>query len=73
MLLSDKEKKKILVAKINADIHRGVGAKFPIKGYPTLYLLVKGSDPIPLPDNAPRTADGMAKFISEKTSNMRLL
>ncbi|CAM9213618.1 unnamed protein product [Scytosiphon promiscuus] len=65
----DKEKDGIMIAKVDAAAHAATAGLFGVTGYPTLKWMPKGKS---LPKdaetvNAPRSADGLGKWIAEKT------
>lgn len=56
----------VVVAKVNADAERSVGEKYGVTGFPTLKWFPQGSTEGEA-FNGPRTADGIIKFINDKT------
>lgn len=63
-----KHSQSIRIAELNGDEAPSSAQKYNIEGYPTLLLFKKGADqPTPLPDNTPRTLQGMSEFLSRET------
>lgn len=56
----------VVIAKVDADAERSLGERFGIQGFPTLKWFPKGSDK-PEEYDGGRTADGVIKFINDKT------
>lgn len=56
-------------AQVDSDAHAATAGLFGVKGYPTLKWMPKGkSDPGDAETvNAPRSADGLGKWITDKT------
>ena len=55
--------------KVDSEAHAALAGMFDVKGYPTLKWLPKGKTTPADTEvvKAPRTADGLAKFITDKT------
>ncbi|KAJ1557103.1 hypothetical protein HK405_000829, partial [Cladochytrium tenue] len=61
-----KYKDDLVIAKIDADVHRDIGARFEVKGFPTIKWFPKGSTK-PEDYSGGRDMDSLVKFVTEKT------
>lgn len=57
----------VVVAQIDADKHRKLGKKFGVEGFPTMKFIPKGKTLKDAVDVNERSAEGLIKFLNEKT------
>lgn len=64
----------VVIAQVDADKHKKLASRFDVKGFPTLKWVQKGSsfDKAEEPQ-AERTAEGLLKFVNEKTGMAKKL
>ncbi len=61
------KEERVYLAKVDADAHRDLGARFNIRGYPTLFWFPKGGDLAnPVAYTGGRTQDAITKWVLEK-------
>lgn len=58
---------KVLIAKANADEHRQLGARFGVKGYPTIKWFPNGINSAPEDYKGGRDLDSLASFVTDKS------
>ena len=56
----------LVIANVDADAHKDIGAKYDVKGFPTLKWFPKGAK-VPESYNGGRELDDLAAFITQKT------
>lgn len=62
--MADQQFADVVVAKVDADAHRELGARFGVKGFPTLKWFAKGSSAQEPEDyNGGRTLEDLSAFI----------
>ncbi|EEB08268.1 protein disulfide isomerase [Schizosaccharomyces japonicus yFS275] len=61
----------VVVAKINADIHRDIGMLQGISGFPTIKLFKRGAKREPLSFEGSRTTEGIVNFVNEECDTRR--
>lgn len=58
----------VVIAQVDADKHKKLASRFDVKGFPTLKWVQKGSSFEKAEEpQAERTAEGLLKFVNEKT------
>lgn len=61
--------KEVTIAKIDADKEKSIGAKYDVKGFPTIKWFARGSD-VGVDYSGGRDLESLSAFITEKTGVM---